>query len=131
MKTKEEELRAISETLEAGEHIRSFIWCTHDLSQIPQDTPCCGTLAVTSERLIFYSSTFGTPWVKFINYHHISSTRLEKNLLDPGSSEHIILMNRNVREVFKYLPDADALEHFIAALGQESGIDVSNHAFHM
>ncbi|MBE0335159.1 hypothetical protein E4V51_13510 [Paenibacillus sp. 28ISP30-2] len=131
MKTKEEELRAISETLEAGEHIRSCIWCTHDVPQSLQDTTCRGILAVTSKRLIFYSSTFGIPWLKFINYHHISSTRLEKNVLDPGSSEHIILMNRNAREVFKYLPEADALEHFLAALGQESGIDVSNHAFHM
>ncbi|MGQ3477890.1 hypothetical protein [Paenibacillus sp. TY11] len=47
------------------------------------------------------------------------------------SSENVILMNRNVREVFMYLPNADTLEYFIAVLGQESGIEVSDHSFHM
>ncbi|WP_226001032.1 hypothetical protein [Paenibacillus sp. BJ-4] len=81
MNTKEEELRAISETLEAGEHIRSCIHCAYEWQSSPQDTPCCGILAVTSKRLIFYCSTSGTPWVKFINYHHISSTKLETDSL--------------------------------------------------
>ncbi|MDQ0492837.1 hypothetical protein [Paenibacillus brasilensis] len=129
MNTKEEELRAISEILEAGEHIRSCIRCTYDWQPSPQDTPCCGILAVTSKRLIFCCFTAGTPWVKFINYHHISSAKLERDPLD--SSENVVLMNRDEREVFRYLPHTDTLEYFIAVLGRESGIEASNHLYLM
>ncbi|WP_230493835.1 hypothetical protein [Paenibacillus polymyxa] len=48
MKTEEKELRAISLTLEAGEHIRSCIRCTYDLQQSSEKIQLHGIMAVTS-----------------------------------------------------------------------------------
>ncbi|AHM64919.1 MULTISPECIES: hypothetical protein [Paenibacillus] len=124
MKTDEKELRAINLTLEAGEHIRSFIRCTYDLQQSSEKIPLCGMLAVTSQRIIFYSCTMGIPWIKFINYHHISLAKLEKELSDTKGS--ILLINQGVNEVFCHLPNEERIERFIAVLEQEAGISCEN-----
>ncbi|MGP0575940.1 PH domain-containing protein [Paenibacillus peoriae] len=124
MQTNEKELRAICLTLEAGEHIRSCMGCTYDLQQSSQKISHHGMLAVTSQRIIFYSCTMGTPWVKFINYHHISQAKLDKGLSD--SRGNITLINQGVNEVFTHLPSGDCIERFIAVLEQEAGISCEN-----
>ncbi|MEK5318965.1 PH domain-containing protein [Paenibacillus sp. FSL L8-0644] len=124
MQTKEKELRAISLTLEAGEHIRSYMGCTYDLQQSSQRISLHGMLAVTSERIIFYSCTMGTPWVKFINYHHISLAKLDEDL--SGTRGNITLINQGVNEVFTHLPSGEGIEGFVAVLEQEAGISCEN-----
>ncbi|MDY8022982.1 hypothetical protein [Paenibacillus polymyxa] len=124
MKTNEKELRAISLTLEAGEHIRSCMGCTYDLQQNSQKTLLHGVLAATSQRIIFYSCTLGTPWVKFINYHHISLAKLEKDL--SVSNGNIVLINQGVNELFSHLPSEEHIERFVAVLEQEAGIFCEN-----
>ncbi|MGG4218466.1 hypothetical protein ABEW32_09540 [Paenibacillus jamilae] len=120
MKTDENELRAINLTLEAGEHIRSCIRCTYHLQQNSERIPLHGMLAVTSQRIIFYSCTMGTPWVKFINYHHLSLAKLEKDLSD--TKGNILLINQGINEIFYYLPNGEHIERFVAVLEQEAGI---------
>ncbi|OBA08085.1 hypothetical protein A9P44_01720 [Paenibacillus polymyxa] len=120
MTTDEKELRAISLTLEAGEHIRSCIRCTYDLQQNSEKIPLCGMLAVTSQRIIFYSCTMDHPWVKFINYHHISLAKLEKDLSDTRGN--VLLIHRGENEVFCLLPNGERIDRFVAVLEQEAGI---------
>ncbi|WKB37038.1 GRAM domain-containing protein [Terrilactibacillus sp. S3-3] len=74
MQDLEEPMRAINRILTNGETVLSGIPCTYDKKFSSHNTPYYGLLALTSYRIIFYSS-LGKPFFELLDYSFIDSVK--------------------------------------------------------